>query len=74
MTFASLIAFAAEEAEHSGNAMLETLWFPIVAIAVFTFLGIVTLSHRNVSNRHAHKAEAYAREHAVDVQQNGHGH
>jgi hypothetical protein len=45
-----------------------------VAIVVFAFLGFVTLSYRNVSNRHAHKAEAYAREHAVDVQQNGHGH
>jgi hypothetical protein len=74
MTFASLIAFAAEGAEHSGNIMLETIWYPIVAIVVFAFLAIVTLSYRNVSNRHAHKAEAYAKEHAADVERTGHGH
>jgi hypothetical protein len=74
MTFASLIAFAAEEAEHSGNIMLETVWYPIVAIVVFAFLAIVTLSYRNVSNRHAQKADAYAREHAADAERTGHGH
>jgi len=73
MTFASLIAFAAEEAGH-GNVMLETLWYPIVALCVFGFLALVTLSYKNVSNRHAHKAEAYAKEHADDVQHAGHGH
>ncbi|WP_029145428.1 hypothetical protein [Microbacterium luticocti] len=74
MTLAPLIAFAAEEAEHSGNIMLETIWYPIVAIVVFTFLALVTLSYRNVANRHASKAEAYAKEHATDVQRTGHGH
>ncbi|UUT35289.1 hypothetical protein [Microbacterium elymi] len=74
MTFASLIALAAEEAEHSGNVMLETVWYPIVALVVFAFLGLVTLSYKNVSNRHAHKAAAYAEEHAADLQQTGHGH
>jgi len=74
MTFASLIAFAAEEAEHSGNVMLETVWYPIVAIVAFALLGLVTLSYKNVSNRHAHKAEAYAKEHAEDAPQAGHGH
>lgn len=74
MTFAPLIAFAAEEAEHSGNVMLETVWYPIIAIAVFFFLAMVTLSYKNVSNRHAHKAEAYAQEHADDAPQAGHGH
>jgi len=74
MTFSSLIALAAEEAEHSGNIMLETIWYPVVALVVFGFLALVTLSYRNVSNRHAHKAEAYAREHAADVERTGHGH
>lgn len=74
MSIATLIAFAAAEAEHSGNAALETIMFPIIAISSFLFLALVTLSYRNVSNRHAHKAEAYAKAHADDLQQTGHGH
>ncbi|TDN92786.1 hypothetical protein [Microbacterium sp. BK668] len=73
MTAATLIAFAAEEAEHH-NVALETVGYGIIAIVVFLALAFVTLSYRNVANRHAHKAEAYARAHANDVQQTGHGH
>jgi hypothetical protein len=72
-TLASLIAFAAEETEH-GNVMLETIVFPIIAISAFTFLALVTLSYRNVANRHSAKADAYAKAHADDIQQQGHGH
>ncbi len=74
MTFATLIAAAAAGTEHHGNIMLETLPFGIIALVAFTALAFVTVSYRNVSNRHAHKAEAYARAHANDVQQAGHGH
>ena len=74
MILASLIAFAAEESEHSGNVMLETIAFPIIAISVFGLLALVTVSYRNVANRHSHKAEAYAKAHANDLQQTGHGH
>ena len=74
MTFATIIALAAEEAEHHGNVALETVWYGIVAIVVFAALAIVTLSYRNVANRHADKAEAYAKAHANDVQRSGHGH
>ncbi len=74
MTVATLIAFAAEESEHHGNVALETVGFGIIAFAVFVALAFVTLSYRNVANRHSHKAEAYARAHANDVQQAGHGH
>ena len=74
MTVATLIAFAAEESEHHGNVALETVGFGIIALVVFVSLAFVTLSYRNVANRHAHKAEAYARAHANDVQQAGHGH
>ena len=74
MTVATLIAFAAEESEHSGNVALETVGFGIVALIVFVALALVTLSYRNVANRHSHKADAYARAHANDVQQAGHGH
>jgi hypothetical protein len=74
MTLAAIVALAAEEAEHHGNIALETVGFGLTALAVFALLGLVTLSYRNVANRHAHKAEAYARTHANDVQHVGHGH
>jgi heme/copper-type cytochrome/quinol oxidase subunit 2 len=74
MTFATIIALAAEESEHHGNVALETVGFGIIAILVFGALALVTLSYRNVANRHAHKAEAYAKAHANDVQRAGHGH
>ena len=74
MTIATIVALAAEESEHHGNVALETLGYGIVAILIFGALAIVTLSYRNVANRHSHKAEAYARAHANDVQHVGHGH
>ena len=73
MTIATLIAFAAEEAEHHGNVALETFWYGLVALAVFLLLGLVTLSYRNVANRHAHKADAYTRTHGTPTPE-GHGH
>ena len=74
MTLATIIAIAAEEAEHHGNVALETVGYGITAIVVFAALALVTASYRNVANRHAHKAEAYAKAHANDVQRAGHGH
>lgn len=74
MTLATIIALAAEQSEHSGNVALETVGFGITAIVVFGALALVTLSYRNVANRHSHKAEAYAKAHANDVQRAGHGH
>jgi NADH:ubiquinone oxidoreductase subunit 2 (subunit N) len=74
MTLATILALAAEESEHTGNVALETVGFGITALVVFGALALVTFSYRNVANRHSHKAEAYARAHADDVQQAGHGH
>lgn len=75
MTIATIVALAAEESEHHGNVALETVGYGIVAIAIFAALALVTLSYRNVANRHAHKAEAYAKTHADDVHHRaGHGH
>ena len=74
MTLATIIALAAEESEHHGNVALETDGYGIVAVDDFAALALVTLSYRNVANRHSHKAEAYARAHADDVQRAGHGH
>lgn len=74
MTLATLLALAAEEAEEHGNVALETFWYGAVAMVVFIALALVTLSYRNVANRHAHKADAYAKAHAGDVERAGHGH
>lgn len=74
MTLATILALAAEESEHHGNVALETVWYGIVALVAFGAIALVTVSYRNVANRHVHKAEAYARAHANDVQQAGHGH
>lgn len=75
MNLATIVAFAAEESEHHGNVALETVHFGIIAIVIFALLAFVTMSYRNVANRHAGKAEAYARAHANDVvQHSGHGH
>ncbi|GAA2991675.1 hypothetical protein JOD63_001216 [Microbacterium terrae] len=74
MTIATIAALVAEEAEHHGNVALETVWYGLVAAAVFAALALVTASYRNVANRHSDKAEAYAKAHANDVQQAGHGH
>ena len=74
MTLATILAFAAEESEHHGNVALETVGYGIIAIVIFAALALVTLSYRNVANRHSHKAEAYAKAHANDVERAGHGH
>ena len=74
MTIATIIALATETAEHHGNVQGETFAFGAIAMVVFLALGFVTLSYRNVANRHAHKAEAYAKAHPVDQAQVGHGH
>jgi hypothetical protein len=68
------IAAAAETGHDTGAIMLATFPYGVVALIAFTLLAFVTLSYRNVANRHAHKGEAYAKAHANDVQQAGHGH
>ncbi len=74
MTFATLLAHAAEEGgHHGGNVQAETFWYGAVAFVVFICLSLVTLSYRNVSNRHAHKAEAYTQKHGTPVPE-AHGH
>lgn len=74
MHLATLIAAAAGAEEHHGNIMLDTLIYPIVALAVFGFLALVTFSYRDVANRHSAKAEAYARAHGATHADTGAGH
>lgn len=69
----SLLATTFIAAEEGGHAVTELPISPLaVGIIVFTIffvLAIVTFSFRDVANRHAHKAEAYAREHGEDAPQ-----
>ncbi len=65
MSVLATIAVAAEEAHH-----LNELWFPaplfgVIFFVLFAALAAVTFSFRDVANRHAEKAEAYAREHGA---------
>jgi hypothetical protein len=74
MNLVAQIAMAAAETEHHGNVALETLIFGVIAAIVFAALGLVTHSYRNVANRHAAKAEAWAARHGKDGHGTGHGH
>ncbi|MCD2169982.1 MULTISPECIES: hypothetical protein [Microbacterium] len=75
MTFVSLLAQVAEQAGHheGGNVQATTFWYGALAFVVFVCLSLVTLSYRNVSNRHAHKAEAYTKKHGTPTPE-AHGH
>jgi heme/copper-type cytochrome/quinol oxidase subunit 2 len=70
MNLVAQIAMAAAEAEHHGNVAAETVIFGLIAAGIFGLLALVTLSYRNVANRHSAKAEAFAEKHGKD----GHGH
>jgi len=74
MSLATILTLAAEGTEHHGNVQAETVIYGVIAFVVFLLLGLVTVSYRNVANRHSHKAEAYATAHPVDLTQVGHGH
>lgn len=76
MTFATLLAAAAEEGGHSAAAVMgETFIYGVIALVTFSVLALVLASYRNVANRHSHKAEAYTRAHGVPVPPtHGHGH
>ncbi|MFD5215108.1 hypothetical protein [Microbacterium sp. NPDC058345] len=70
MNLVAQLAMAAAEAEHHGNVAADTVIYGLIAAAVFAALGLVTLSYRNVANRHSAKAEAWAEKHGRD----GHSH
>ena len=73
MTLATITALAAAETEHHVG-LFDNVGYGIVALVVFLLLGLVTVSFRNVANRHSPKAEAYARTHADELTRAGHGH
>ncbi|MCB1273284.1 MAG: hypothetical protein KDB25_02665 [Leucobacter sp.] len=67
----SLLATALLASEEVGHHVVNELWFPaplfgVIMFVLFTALAAVTFSFRDVANRHAEKAEAFAREHGED--------
>ena len=65
MDLNSLTVLASGEGGHDPLAiMMQTLPAGIIAAGVFALLGLVTLSYRNVANRHSGKAEKFAAQHS----------
>lgn len=64
MSLLATIAAAAEEGHHIVNELpFPAVVFGIVVFAIFAVFAAVTFSFRDAANRHAAKAEAYARDH-----------
>ena len=64
MSLLATIAAAAEEGHHVLTELpMPTIMYGVIAFGAFTVLAGVVFSFRDVANRHAEKAEAYAREH-----------
>ena len=67
MFLSTIATLAAEEHE---NVMLHTFPAGLIAATVFFALAMVTLSYKNVANRHKDKADRFAAENGGD---HGHG-
>ncbi|MGB4135888.1 MAG: hypothetical protein WA971_04955 [Microbacterium sp.] len=74
MNLVAQLVVAAAETEHHGNIAAETVIYGIIAAVIFALLALVTLSYKNVANRHEAKARAYAERHGKDGHKAGHGH
>ncbi len=70
MSLLATIAAAAEEGHHIVNELpFPAVVFGVIVFAAFVAIAAVTFSFRDVANRHAAKAEAYAREHGSATHQ-----
>ena len=64
MSLVATIAAASEEAVHHLTELpIPAIMYGVIAFVLFTALAFVTFTFRDVANRHAEKAAAYAREH-----------
>ena len=66
MSVLASIVTAAEGSHVINELPMPAPLYGVVMLGIFTVLGIVTFSFRDVANRHRAKAEAYAREHGTD--------
>lgn len=66
MSLLATIAVASEAGSHVVNELpFPAPFFGLITLSIFVVLGVVTFSFRDVANRHAAKAEAYARDHGA---------
>lgn len=65
MSVLATIAVAAEEAHQLNELWMPAPLFGVVFFVLMAAIAGVTFSFRDVANRHAEKAEAYAREHGA---------
>ncbi|MBW4033308.1 MAG: hypothetical protein HIU88_11720 [Acidobacteria bacterium] len=63
----SLLSVLAQEAP--ATLVMPNWAFPLIAAAIFTTLGFITWSYRDVANRHTTKVDEHA-----DHSDAGHGH
>lgn len=68
MSVLATIAAAAEGAHVVNELPIPAPVYGVIVLALLTALAVVTFSFRDVANRHAAKAEAYAREHGSTEQ------
>lgn len=64
--FVQSAAVASAAGEH-GNVAAETFIYGVIAAVVFGLLALVTVSFKNVANRHSHKADAWAARNGQDA-------
>ena len=72
MNLIAQITTVAAAAEGHGNVAMETLIYGIVAAVIFAALGLVVFSYKNVANRHAQKAEAWAARNGHELERGHH--
>ena len=71
MSVLATLALAAEEGSHHVIELpIPAFMYAVIVFVIFTALAVVTFAFRDVANRHAAKAEAFAREHGNSA----HGH
>ena len=69
MSLAATIAAASEGAGHVVNELpIPAFFYGAIVFVIFVVCAAVTFSFRDVANRHAEKAAAYAREHGESQQ------
>lgn len=65
----SIFQLSAEAHAGGWSLIFPPIVFGVIAFVAFFALAAVTWGFRNVANRHAPKAEAYAREHGAKNEQ-----
>lgn len=68
----SLVTAVLAETEHARELPMDSWLYGLVALVILAALGFVVWSYRDVANRHAAKAEAYAKAHSGEHGHGGH--